>query len=62
MKEKYEDVIMKIAFLGDIGIFPWGLIGTDWKNNLYEIKKKLMEYDLVVANLETPITNLNRTI
>ncbi|MDC0801309.1 CapA family protein [Clostridium paraputrificum] len=53
---------MKIAFLGDIGIFPWGLIGTDWKNNLYEIKKKLMEYDLVVANLETPITNLNRTI
>lgn len=53
---------MKIAFLGDIGVFETGLLGRDWKSELSQIHNELKAYDLVIANLEAPITEKNRTL
>ena len=51
---------MKIALLGDIALF--GKYSKDHNENIYTyfetVKEQLLNYDFVVANLETPfITN-----
>ncbi len=52
---------MKIAFLGDIALFRDEMLSQNWKEKFAQIKDYLKKYDLVVANLETPITDINKT-
>ncbi|SEK63703.1 poly-gamma-glutamate synthesis protein (capsule biosynthesis protein) [Butyrivibrio sp. ob235] len=51
----------RIAFLGDIAVFDHGLLQKDWKKILYDVHAYLAGYDVVVANLETPITDNTNT-
>jgi gamma-polyglutamate biosynthesis protein CapA len=55
---------MKIAFLGDIALF--GKYSVEKNPNIYEyfseIKKKLKNYDYIVANLETPFTTKENSL
>lgn len=53
---------MKIAFLGDIAAFDYGLLKGDWKSYFRNIANLLSEYDFVLANLETPITERKYTL
>lgn len=53
---------MKIAFLGDIAVFENELLNNNWKQGLKEVRDVLKKYDLVIANLETPLTNRKRTM
>lgn len=52
---------MKIAFLGDLAIFESGLLKADWKTGLKKIEKILSKFDLVIANLEIPLTDEEQT-
>ena len=51
---------MKIAFLGDIALFGKFSTSKNSKDDLFRylslVKDALQEYDIVVANLETPLT------
>jgi len=53
--------MIKIAFLGDFAIFPNKTLRKDWKAYFQDVSEELEKYDLVVINLETPITAQNRT-
>lgn len=53
---------MKIAFLGDMAAFDYGLLKEDWKSYFRNIANLLSEYDLVLANLETSITERRYTL
>jgi len=52
---------MKIAFLGDIAFFAWGMLCKDWRKELEPVATWLSQFDYVVANLETPITDKETT-
>ena len=51
------EINMKIAFLGDVAIFSEGLLETNFADGLSEIAAILKQYDMVIANLEVPLTN-----
>lgn len=53
---------MKIAFLGDLAVFDSGLLPRNWTSELKNVRDFLMDYDLVVANLEAPITEKSKTL
>lgn len=55
--------MIKIAFLGDIAfIGKYNLENNkNAKLRLGQLAKKLQEYDLVIANLESPLTEVNRS-
>ena len=48
--------MVRIAFLGDIALFADGTLSGGWMNKFQSIADELSKYDLVVANLEAPIT------
>lgn len=52
---------MKIAFLGDIALFETGMLKLDWAECLKEIEQYLSTFDMVIANLEVPITDQKKT-
>ena len=52
---------MKIAFLGDIAIFENGMLRGGWEKRLEKLEEILRDYDIVIANLETPLTSQIRT-
>ena len=51
----------KVVLLGDFAAFDNGLLGRNWKQGLKSLKEYLMSFDLVIANLEVPITNIDRS-
>lgn len=55
---------MKIAFLGDIALIgKYDLTrNPNARDRLKVLSKKLAEYDYVVGNLESPLTNKNKTM
>lgn len=53
---------MKIALLGDIAIFENGIIRNDWKEYFHDIADLLSKYDVVIANLEIPITSKSHSL
>jgi len=55
---------MKIAFLGDIALIgKYDLTkNSNVKSRLKKISQKLKEYDYVIANLESPLTNKDKTL
>lgn len=54
---------MKIAFLGDIALFGRNTIKNTAYHQIFEPVKRILEqYDFVVANLESPLTNQIKTI
>ena len=54
---------MKIAFLGDIALFGRNTTKNIACYSMFEpIKRILEQYDFVVANLESPLTNQTKTI
>jgi len=53
---------MKIAFLGDIALFGRFTAKEDYEDYFSEIKDILSSCKYVVANLETPLTNIEKTI
>lgn len=53
---------MKIAFLGDIAIFENGMLQSGWNTRLKKVKEVLSQHDMVVANLEVPLTNRKKTL
>jgi len=55
---------MKIAFLGDIALIGKYDITKNQKakNRLRILANKLKGYDYVVGNLESPLTEVNRTL
>lgn len=52
---------MKIAFLGDIAVFNSGLLSADYKAGLSDIRQVLAGCDLVIGNLEVPVTSREKT-
>ena len=48
----------KVALLGDLAAFDSGLLGHDWKQGLNNLKEYLKSFDLVIVNLEVPITDI----
>lgn len=48
--------MVRIAFLGDIALFADGTLSGGWMNKFQSVADELSKYDLVVANLEAPIT------
>lgn len=53
--------MIRIAFLGDIALFEDGTLLSNWKSKFEAVADELAGYDLVVANLEVPITDCNHT-
>lgn len=55
---------MKIAFLGDITLIgKYDLTKSpDAKNRLKELSNQLNSYDYVVGNLESPLTDVHKTL
>lgn len=53
---------MKIALLGDIALFGKFSVKNDYNNRLKTVAEILKDCDVVIANLETPLTNNNVTI
>lgn len=55
---------MKIAFLGDIALIGKYDItkNPNVKDRLKELSAKLSEYDYVIGNLESPLTNKDKTL
>lgn len=53
---------MKIAMLGDIALIgKWSVETKQWKDKLSELRKLLAEYDYVIANLESPLTDQTKS-
>lgn len=53
---------MKIAFLGDIAIFKNGMLKDEkWNIRLAKVREKLSQFDMVIANLEVPLTDCSKT-
>lgn len=52
---------MNIAFIGDLAALSPGTLDLDWKNKLNSVSKYLERFDVVVANLEVPITTECKT-
>jgi poly-gamma-glutamate synthesis protein (capsule biosynthesis protein) len=52
---------VKLAFLGDIAIFDNGMLKVGWEKRLKDIKKVFDEHDIVIANLEVPLTDRKKT-
>lgn len=53
--------MIRIAFLGDIALFEDETLSGVWQNKFQAVANELKHFDLVVANLETPITEVNFT-
>ena len=54
--------MVRVAFLGDIALFADETLSGNWQLKFHEVARVLAKYDLVVANLEAPITNCNHTM
>lgn len=55
--------IMRVAFIGDVGLFGRNsLSNSDWQRDIEPVKGVLASCDYVVANLETPLTTQKRPI
>lgn len=61
--ESEEDglTVIRIAFLGDFALFADRTLMGDWREKFKAVADELAEYDLVIANLEVPITDCSRT-
>ena len=53
---------MKIALLGDIALVGQFTVCQGWEKKISYLKEILEDYDYVVANLESPLTNVRRTL
>lgn len=53
---------MRVALLGDIALFSDGMLRDGWEKRLEEVEKILSTCDIVVANLETPVTQRRFTL
>lgn len=54
---------MKIAMLGDIALIgKWSVEIQQWQEKLFELRKLLSEYDYVIANLESPLTDQTKCL
>ena len=54
--------MMRIALLGDVALFVDETLAGDWHKKYQIVADKLSKYDIVVANLEAPITDCSRTM
>ena len=62
MDGSWGKIKMRIAFLGDLAVFENGLLKKDWKKYFESVIDILKSCDIVIANLEVPITAAKHTM
>lgn len=54
--------MVRIAFLGDIALFADETLAGNWHTKFQSVAEILSKYDIVIGNLEAPITDCSRTM